>query len=429
MTARRIVEPQRLVMLQVDGKKIPAAEGESVATALYASGRSVFGRSVKYHRPRGPSCFAGKCDGCLMRVDGVGNVMTCRVPAREGMVVETQNVVGSAENDLLAATDWFFPTGMNHHEMFTGWKPLNQVMQKIARRIAGIGELPAESTAAVPARTEECDVLIVGAGAAGLAAAAACAARSLSAIVVDDGEIAGGHRTYDANADLRADAQERFVRAQAKQTKFLFRHTAVGVYDGRVLVDGADGALTIRPKRLLLATGMHEGAMAIAGGDAPRVMGVRAMSRLLHAGVAPGKSVVAIESDSARRDSAGLDALAGALSQANVNVVRVRERDVVAINANARSSSVETSRDGRTEKLTCDAVVVSPALSAVYELASQAGATVQWRDDQFIVSADEANGQTSSPFVRVVGSATGNSSWAHNQPDLAIDAFQKELAS
>lgn len=429
MTARRIVEPQKLVTLRVDGKKIPAAEGESVAAALYASGRSVFGRSVKYHRPRGPSCFAGKCDGCLMRVDGVGNVMTCQVPAREGMVVETQNVVGSAENDLLAATDWFFPTGMNHHEMFTGWKPLNQVMQKIARRIAGIGELPADALSAIPARVEECDVLIVGAGAAGLSAAAACAARSLSAIVVDDGEGPGGHRAHHASADVRANVQERYVRALAKHTTFMFRHTAVGVYDGRVLVDTADGAILVRPKRLVLATGMHEGSMAIAGGDGPRVMGVRAMSRLLHAGIAPGEKVVAIESDSVWRDAEGLDALVAALAGVNVGVVRVPERDVVEIKSNARSSVVETVHGTVSEKHACDAVVVSPPLSAAYELASQAGARVEWKDDHFCVTADGETGRTDATFVRVVGSVTGTRSWAYTQPDRAVDDIQKELAS
>src|SRR5688572_14123651 len=114
------------ITLRVDGREVPARSGESVALALAAAGTLLLGRSVKYHRPRGAVCYSGRCDGCLMRVDGVPSRMTCRVAAADGMKVETQNVVGSAGVDLLAATDWFFQGGMNHHEMFTWSKPANR---------------------------------------------------------------------------------------------------------------------------------------------------------------------------------------------------------------------------------------------------------------------------------------------------------------
>ena len=180
MSPRRLVAPPKTITLLIDGHEVPAVAGEPVAVALAASGRYVFARSVKYHRPRGPVCFSGRCDGCLMRVDGVGNVMTCRAPARDGMHVETQNVIGSAESDLLAATDWFFPGGMKHHDMFTASKVLNRAMLKVARRLAGIGELPSRLVPDSPPREASCDVLVIGGGPAGLAAATQAAARFTS---------------------------------------------------------------------------------------------------------------------------------------------------------------------------------------------------------------------------------------------------------
>jgi len=193
MPPRRLVEPEETCEIHVDGDSVRAVPGEPLAVAMAAAGRLVLGRSVKYHRPRGAFCHAGRCDGCLMRVDGVSSVMTCTVPAREGMVVETQNVVGSAKLDLLAATDWFFPRGMDHHHMFTWSKPVNQMMQKVARRIAGIGRLPDEVQAPVSHSEREVDVLVVGGGPAGLVTAAGCAAGGLSVLLVEEAGHLGGH--------------------------------------------------------------------------------------------------------------------------------------------------------------------------------------------------------------------------------------------
>src|SRR5204863_140029 len=81
-------------------------------------GENVLARSIKYHRPRSAYCFAAACSHCLMRVDGLPNVYTCRTPARAGMRLERQNAFPSAKVDLFGTIDWFFPRGLDHHEMF-----------------------------------------------------------------------------------------------------------------------------------------------------------------------------------------------------------------------------------------------------------------------------------------------------------------------
>src|SRR3954447_19305682 len=119
------------ITVDLDGQSIPAVDGEPVACSLVAAGETLFARSVKYHRPRGPYCFAAACSTCLMRVDGVPNVFTCRTPAKEGMRLERQNAFPSARLDLFAATDWMFPGGMNHHELLAGVPIAQEVMQVV----------------------------------------------------------------------------------------------------------------------------------------------------------------------------------------------------------------------------------------------------------------------------------------------------------
>src|SRR5678815_669997 len=105
----RLSAPREPVELFDDGESFLAERGESLAAALMAADRLPLARSPKLHRPRGPYCLRGGCDGCLARVDGVPNVMTCLRAARGGERIETQNVVGSRTADLLRVTAWFFP--------------------------------------------------------------------------------------------------------------------------------------------------------------------------------------------------------------------------------------------------------------------------------------------------------------------------------
>src|SRR5690348_4294251 len=108
------------VVLTLDGERLEAERGEPIAASLLAAGKHTIARSPKFHRPRGPSCMRAACDGCLARVDGAPNTMTCLTPAEDGREIVSQNRLGPREADLLRMTDWFFPEGMNHHELFAG---------------------------------------------------------------------------------------------------------------------------------------------------------------------------------------------------------------------------------------------------------------------------------------------------------------------
>ena len=79
------------LMLTVDGARITARAGDSVAAALLASGRMVCRTSAVSAAPRAPYCMMGVCFECLMTIDGVGNRQACLVRVAEGMRVETQS--------------------------------------------------------------------------------------------------------------------------------------------------------------------------------------------------------------------------------------------------------------------------------------------------------------------------------------------------
>jgi sarcosine oxidase subunit alpha len=376
--SRRLVPLIDPVTLVVDGERVPARRGEPVAMALTAHGRGVLSRSVKYHRPRGASCYAGRCDGCLMRVNGLANVMTCRVPADDGLVLETQNVVGSAENDLLAVTDWFFPEGMDHHHMFTRFKALNQVMQKVARRVAGIGKLPAEVIEPVAPRDASADVLVIGAGPAGLTAAAELAKRDLDVVVLEEEDEAGGHLVFEHEAEAAALA----TAAKSAGARIALRTAAVAAYPEHadpplLLVKDERGLVRYRARALVFATGLHEGASAIENNDTPGVIGVRAAQRLLRHGVLPGLAI-AIEGDDA----------------ATLELARSLERAGAAVDGPHPIGSIERAEGrptvrraivgGREAK--CDALVIRGPLSGAFEVGAQAGIAVEHRGGAFLLS-------------------------------------------
>lgn len=389
MPPRRLRPIDSRVSLIVDGAEIDAQRGEPIAIALWAAGRLVLGRSVKYHRPRGAACLSGGCDGCVMRVDGAPSVRTCRRPARHGATVETQNVIGTAELDLLAATDLVFPEGMNHHEMFTWSRPINRAMQEIARHVAGVGTLPSEVRTPPPVERKNVDVCIVGAGEAGRACARALSAASVDLVVVDEEDGPG-----DAGFPLRA------------------RTSAVGVFDETdgtrwVLAASDDGVTAIAPRVLVLATGRAEGTEAFAGNDLPGVISLDAAERLFAAGVLPGERPV-IAGASAR-----VEALATRFAQAGARATVIAREDVVRARGRATIRLVDRPEGGA---LPCDVLVVEGRRSARYELASQAGAEVRFDGEVFDVVVTSEDGATRHPQVFVAGSAArASGSAAHGE--------------
>jgi sarcosine oxidase subunit alpha len=358
------------VHVRFDGDDIDAEDGEPVCAALVRHGVLAIARSPKFHRPRGPSCFRAACDGCLARVDGVPNVMTCMVPARDGMTIETQNTLGSRETDLLRATDWFFPEGMNHHELFAGVPGVQQVMQALARRVAGLGKLPAKVGERHAALRRDVDALVVGGGPSGIAAAVSLAKQKRSVELVDDALEVGGSAL--ATFDTGFDALLASLDTVTSSVTVRLRTTAAGIYGDDVLVVSPEGA-EVRPRTLVLATGAHDGVLAFEGNDVPGVMSARAGACLLRRGVDLGEHVVI-----AVAPGGGPFGRACAGKAKNATLVE----DVPT--AAEGSTRVKRVLFGK-KKLPATALLIDAPRAPAYELAEQAGAKLEHEPRGYVV--------------------------------------------
>ena len=88
------------IEIVVDGKKVKAYKGESIATSLIASGIKVFRYTSKFNEPRGIFCAIGRCTDCVMDVNGRPNVRTCITPVEKNMVINTQKGSGVFRKEI-----------------------------------------------------------------------------------------------------------------------------------------------------------------------------------------------------------------------------------------------------------------------------------------------------------------------------------------
>ncbi len=368
------------VTIEIDGEAFPARDGEPVAASLLAADQFIFSRSPKYHRPRGPFCFTGACAQCLMRVDGVPNVPTCRVPAREGLRLERQNALIDARLDLLRANDFVFRDWFNHHEFLAGVPIAEVVLQKIARQLAGLGTLPErDAPKREPARYESHDIVIVGAGVAGLAASRAL------------GDVEHVLLERNSATPTRPISGEGSTRYGAEVVG-LFRDDTKPF-----LTVIKDEALTlISFNTLILANGGHPSLPTFPNNDLPGVISGRAVRQLIEQhGVLPGKRIACVGPEAAEL-VAIIQREGGEAFEVKAPVKRVRGL--------RRVTSIETEN----EKTSCDVIALCDPLTPAFELARAGGVEISWNSKWscFVPTADE-NGQTNVPGIFVAGEVRG----------------------
>jgi NADPH-dependent 2,4-dienoyl-CoA reductase/sulfur reductase-like enzyme len=405
---RRTVALRDPVTITLDGEEILADRGEPVAAALIAAGKMMLARSPKFHRPRGPACMRAACDGCLARVDETPNVMTCMIGAEDGMTVVSQNRLGPRDLDLLRMTDWFFPDGMNHHELFAGVPGVQNVMQAFARRVAGLGRLPADVEAPHAARRRTADVVVVGAGPAGMAIASRLAAAGRAVEVIDDQLVPGGGLTALGTTEAQAfDTIRAPFTDHVAAGRIQLRSSTVagGLYGDDLLVVGPSGAEVLETRALILACGAHDGALAFEGNDVPGVMSARAAGWLLGRGVVVGKRIVVVESAGGGPFGASFaSAFRASAASAKADVKVVRGEPVSIRGASRVKAVIVRDGSGKEQKHEADAVLIDAPRSPAYELAEQAGATLAHESRGFVV---QTSGGKIRDGVYALGEMTG----------------------
>jgi len=202
--------------------------------------------------------------------------------------------------------------------------------------------------------------------------------------------------------------------AKAAGVQLRSRCAAVAIYNptsegATVIAEHDEGLLRVRARRVVIAQGRHEGSWLFEGNDVPGVLVSEAAFRLLAHGVLPGERIVLAGMTSPQRwKSAQLGALATALAEAGAQVLGPFELGAL---LRARGRRGVRACDVRTangiERVRCDAVVIAPPTSAVFELADQAGIAVVWQDGSFELEAAPSDGATRSPCARAVGRCAG----------------------
>jgi sarcosine oxidase subunit alpha len=373
------------VNLRFDEQLISARPRDSLATALIAAGVLMTSRSPKYRRPRGPFCLGGDCGTCLVRIDGRPNVRACMTPVHEGMRAHAQNTYQPASLDPTQIVDHLFPDGIDHHHMFVRPRVVNQVMQELARNLTGFGELPEGVAEREHEYVEQrLEVLIIGAGPAGRAAAA----------VLEQAGVE--HRIVDRLDPLQLDANHldaNQVDDTAAPARLLANTGVFGIYPSpqHVLPGHADDLALVaagelcgrapnqrervhgfRPRHLLLCTGSRDPMLPFPNNDLPGIVAARGLIRALRRTESriAGPCVVVGEGEWAQRCCDELDALRS--SDAPKIPLVAPEQIERAIGRERIESLI--CRNGR---ISCALLAVAAAPAPAHELAAQAGAPLR----------------------------------------------------
>ncbi len=428
-----------------DGKAQWGYAGDSLASALLAQGQMLFGRSFKYHRPRGILGAGVEEPNALVTVDrGPGrrtpNLRAPSVALHDGLVATSQNRFPTLKTDLIAVNNVFsafFPAGFYNKTFMWPRAAWEKVYEPIIRRLAGLGDSPTtRDPDHYDATYAHCETLVVGAGPAGIAAALEAAASGGRVILIDEQEeIGGGALSDPAQWAWLGEATAKL--AAMDHVTILPRTTAIGHYHQNFVVaaerltdhlsvDEAEGAREklwrIRAGEVVLAMGAIERPLVFEGNDVPGVMlASAARTFALRYGVAVGRKVVVM----AVHDSGWRDALA--LHKAGVNIAAIVDlrRDIApelveaareariachpgyAVTAVAGSQAVKGATIalagvGKVQKLDCDAVLMAGGWTPTVHLWSHAKGSLRWDDNWGAFLPDKTHEN-----LRCVGACAG----------------------
>ncbi len=426
------VDRMKPLAFTFDGKPYIGLAGDTLASALMANGIGLVGRSFKYHRPRGIYSAGVEEPNALFTI-GSGarhepNMAGPLVQLVQGLEAASQNRWPSLRWDAMAVNQLAAPilTAGFYYKTFMGpTKGAWMVYEPYIRRAAGLGKPTTERDPdRYDARHDFCDVLVIGTGPAGLAAALAAGRAGARTLLVEQDLVAGGRLLSEP---LQSAAAVWLTQALGElktlsQVEVLTHATAFGLYDSNTvgiierrehqLPDPAKGQprqvlRIVRARSIIYATGALERPLVFNSNDRPGVMlasGVR--SYVNRFAVSPGRrAIIATNNDSAWATAfdlaaAGLDVTVADLRREVAGELRARAKaaniDVLTGTAIGDVSGalgvhgaelIEYRPDAKMAKSTtlenrsADVIAVSGGWSPAVHLTSHTGSKPVWRND------------------------------------------------
>ncbi|UUD65983.1 sarcosine oxidase subunit alpha [Pseudomonas seleniipraecipitans] len=420
-----------------NGQTYQGYAGDTLAAALLANGVDVVGRSFKYSRPRGIVAAGAEEPNAVLQIGSteaaqIPNVRATQQALYANLSATSTNGWPSVNTDLMGILGkvggGMMPPGF-YYKTFMYPQNLWLTYEKYIRKAAGLGRAPKENDPDIyDYLNQHCDVLVVGAGPAGLSAALAAGRSGARVILADEQEEFGGSLLSTREMLDDKPALEWALQAIAELQKMpevtlLPRATVNGYHDHNFLTIhqrltdhlGEVAPLgqprqrmhRVRAGRVVLATGAHERPLVYANNDVPGNMLADAVSTYVRRyGVAPGKKLVlSTNNDYAYRVvldwlDAGRQVVAVADARSNPRgswVEEARRRGVRVLTGSAvveargskrvtgaRICAIDLAKhkvSSPGEVLDCDLIVTSGGYSPVVHLASHLGGRPVWRED------------------------------------------------
>ncbi|MFL6605224.1 MAG: sarcosine oxidase subunit alpha family protein [Steroidobacteraceae bacterium] len=479
------IDRTRALNFTFDGRAYTGFQGDTLASALLANGVHLVGRSFKYHRPRGIFAAGAEEPNALVGVRRdaaryVPNLRATQIELYEGLVAESQNRWPSLEFDVGALNDVvspFIPAGFYYKTFMWPRGAWHSFYEPRIRATAGLGHAPEHADPDRYAnRFAHCDVLVAGAGPAGLAAALDAARSGKRIILCDEQAELGGSLLSEATVDgatidgyrsrdwLRQSVAEL---SRCPHVTLLPRTTAFGYFPHNLV--GLNERLTdhlgslpanmprertwqVRAKEVVLATGAIERPLVFPGNDRPGVMLASAARTYVNRyGVLPGTTAVVVAAhDEAYRAAidlrkAGVDIalivdvrenVSGELPDAaRATGLQIQPRSTIAgTSGRLRVNAVQVAAidghgevSGGSDRIACDLVIMSGGLTPSVHLFSQSRGKLEWEEElQAFVPGDPAE------KTRSLGACAGvfdlASVLSGQYPVVALNAGRKGFA-